>query len=102
MPGQPTDKLKQIAAKSQITATTEAQLLKAVFSFNQEEAPYRLIVSISGDEKTGKSHFTLTAPEPIFYFNIDRGTEGVVGKFQADGKKVFIYEIVVPRLETRS
>ena len=31
---------------------------------------------------TGKTHFALTAPGPIIYFDFDTGTEGVVEKFQ--------------------
>lgn len=41
----------------------------------------RLIMSLSGREKQGKTHFSLTAPGPIAFFSMDLGTEGVVGKF---------------------
>lgn len=72
--------------------------LKAMgFSDEYIVAPRRLIVSSAGREKTGKSNFALTAPEPIFYINIDIGTEGVVGKFQAAGKEVYVYDVRVPK-----
>lgn len=41
----------------------------------------RLIISVWGNDKQGKSHFGLTAPPPIVYINIDNGLEGVVEKF---------------------
>lgn len=40
----------------------------------------RLIVSVEGREKEGKSHFALTAPGPIAYLDFDIGSEGVVDK----------------------
>lgn len=44
-------------------------------------APRRLVMRIGGFEKDGKTHFGLTAPDPIMVMNIDRGLEGVVEKF---------------------
>jgi hypothetical protein len=41
----------------------------------------RLIVSVSGMEKQGKTHFALTAPDPMALFDMDMGLEGVVQKF---------------------
>ena len=41
----------------------------------------RLIISVDGHEKQGKSHFALTAPQPIALFDVDTGLEGVVEKF---------------------
>ena len=42
----------------------------------------RLIVSVEGLEKRGKTHFAMTAPPPIAYFDMDIGAEGVVNKFE--------------------
>lgn len=76
--------------------------LKAMgFSDEIVETPYRAIISLSGKAKTGKTHFSLTAPDPIIYLNIDIGTEGVVGKFQEQGKKVYIYDVRVPKESTK-
>ena len=61
------------------------------------ECPRRLIVSVSGKPKTGKTFFALTAPDPIFFINIDIGTEGVLEKFQADGKRIYVYDVRVPK-----
>lgn len=73
------------------------QLKSMGFSDDYVPAPRRLIISLEGKEKTGKTHFALTAPEPVIYFNVDIGTEGVVGKFQEEGKQVLIYDVRVPR-----
>jgi len=59
----------------------------------------RLIVAVSALEKQGKTHFALTAPDPIAFFNLDFGTEGVIDKFT--GKE--IHSMPVARLdETQS
>ena len=83
-----------------------AQLKAMGFSDARVETPRRLVASVSGREKTGKTHFCLTAPEPIVFFNIDLGTEGVVNKFQ-DGfngkpaKEILIYDVRVPKGATK-
>ena len=41
----------------------------------------RLIISVSGLEKCGKTHFSLTAPPRIALFSTDMGEEGVIDKF---------------------
>jgi len=71
------------------------------FSDDVIERPYRLIASVNGLAKTGKTHFALTAPEPIFFINIDIGTEGVVDKFQAEGKRIYLYDVRVPRTASK-
>ena len=56
----------------------------------------RLIMSIEALEKNGKTHFALTAPGPIAYFDFDIGTEGVINKFTA-GKEIIVSEHRIPR-----
>lgn len=41
----------------------------------------RLIASVEGKQGSGKTHFALTAPDPIAFINLDRGDEGVIEKF---------------------
>lgn len=80
--------------------TTPVQLaqLKALgFTDAFVETPRRLIASISGPNKSGKTHVALTAPGPIFFFDIDLGTEGVIGKFQNLGKQILRYEVRIPK-----
>lgn len=41
---------------------------------------HRAIVNVEGGPKNGKTHFALTAPGPIVYFNFDLGCEGIIHK----------------------
>ena len=47
------------------------------------------------------THFALTAPDPIFFINVDIGTEGVLDKFQAEGKRIYVYDVRVPRTASK-
>ena len=67
---------------------TDKELLKAGFKPKKASTQRRLIVQVEGHEKTGKTHFALTAPGPIAYFGLDLGDEGVVEKFLAQGKEI--------------
>jgi len=48
----------------------------------------RIIMSIDGLEKEGKTHFALSAPGDIAFFDFDIGTEGVIEKF-ADQREIY-------------
>ncbi|KKN62605.1 hypothetical protein LCGC14_0510160 [marine sediment metagenome] len=76
---------------------TLAELKTLGFSNEVAEQPRRLVVSVSGRDGTGKSHFLFTAPEPVFLFNIDIGTEGVLEKFQVSGRDIYVYDVRVPK-----
>ncbi len=56
----------------------------------------RLIMTIEGEEKSGKSHTALTAPEPIYYHSFDIGLEGVISKFDKE-KEIYVaeYELTI-------
>jgi hypothetical protein len=56
----------------------------------------RIICSVEGQEKEGKTHWAFTAPAPIAYINIDTGGEGVVEKFKAAGKEILEMKIDSP------
>lgn len=56
----------------------------------------RLIAAVAAREKQGKTHFMLTAPDPIAIFNVDTGLEGVVHKFLHQGKTIIVYNIPKP------
>lgn len=72
--------------------------LKALgFERPRTETPRRLIASVAGREKTGKTHLALTAPPPIIFFDVDIGTEGVVERFAIEGKEIWLYTIRVPK-----
>uniref|UniRef100_A0A6M3L0Q1 Putative ATPase domain containing protein n=1 Tax=viral metagenome TaxID=1070528 RepID=A0A6M3L0Q1_9ZZZZ len=55
---------------------------------NPTSLPHRLIMRVGGVDKSGKTHFGLTAPAPISVINADRGLEGVVEKF-AGQKEIY-------------
>jgi len=94
--------------------TTEAAqrtaLQRAGFKPAETQVRHRLIVSIEGDEKTGKNNFAFTAPSPIAVISFDQGLEGVVEKFAAGTalvggakvpkKEIFVKEIKLPPLVT--
>ena len=89
-----------MTTKSTTNTASPIQQLKALGFSNEIQAePRRIILSLSGKEKTGKTHFSFTAPDPIFLFNIDIGTEGVIGKFQRAGKQIYSYDIRVRKGE---
>ena len=62
-----------------------------------DSVPRRLVIALSGFEKTGKTHLALTGRSPIVLFNLDVGEEGVVEKFKAAGKEVYIHQIPLER-----
>ncbi len=50
-------------------------------------------IAIWGLEKTGKTHFSLTFPEPIYFFNFDFGLHRVLPKLKDKLIKVFDYDM---------
>ena len=56
----------------------------------------RMILGLDGLEKSGKTHFSLTAPDPIGYISLDIGLEGVIHKFNHKRIQVFEFEIPLP------
>lgn len=54
----------------------------------------RMIVSLCGEEKTGKNHCAFTFPGPLYVHSFDIGIEGVVEKFVKD-KDIYVadYEL---------
>jgi len=53
-----------------------------------EEGKHRLILSDEGDEKSGKTEWSLTAPDPIAYFNIDRDNRRLLRRMRKRGQKI--------------
>jgi len=56
----------------------------------------RLIVSLTGEDHSGKNHMAFTAPSPIYVHSFDPGIEGVVEKFH-NKKDIYVatYELEV-------
>lgn len=60
-----------------------AGLVKLGFSLGAPKVTHRrLICAVDGLEKCGKTHFALSAPHPMVYFDVDIGTEGVIDTIQ--------------------
>lgn len=79
-------------------ASTAARTAAAKrFQHAVEPAKRRLVLSVYGKEKEGKTHFAFTAPGPLGYIGIDNGHDGVVQKFQ-DNKNIEIskYRLKIP------
>ncbi len=56
----------------------------------------RLIMNLGGEEKTGKTHFCLTAPGPLCYINIDKQAHQMLAKFRAAGHEIWEHEVPQP------
>lgn len=80
-----------MAPKSKNTAL-EAELHRLGFERAMSEVRPLLYVALDGRDKSGKDHWSLTAPGPIGIIDVNRGLEGVVQKFQ---KKKEIYVLKV-------
>ena len=59
----------------------------------------RLVVSLWGQPKAGKTHFALSAPDPIEFFDFDLGREGVDHKFKGKSITPHLYEIPLGGLQ---
>lgn len=68
------------------------------FSLKRPNYKPRLVVSLGGLDKSGKTNFALSAPGPMAYANFDTGLEGVIDKFTKTGKKVYSqdYRVTIP------
>lgn len=72
-----------------MTTTTTLDKLKALnFTDTGTDIPRRLICSVEGHPRTGKTHFALGGPEPILYIGMDSGGEGLLQKFRLKGKHI--------------
>ena len=79
----------------------EALVKSGRFAHASSEIKPRLIMAVVAKEGQGKTHFSLTAPDPIVTFNADFGLEGVVHKFIAQGKTILEYNVPMPNPQSR-
>jgi hypothetical protein len=73
---------------------------KSAFTRATATQSRRMIMSLSGEEKSGKNHTSLTFPAPIYIHSFDIGLEGVVDKFingQIASKEIYVadYELEI-------
>jgi hypothetical protein len=76
----------------------EHKIAGSTFELVSKRTLRRLIMSARAVEKSGKTHFALTAPDPIAVLNTDIGLEGVVEKFIDSGKTIYATEVRMPLL----
>lgn len=77
------------------------ELTSLGFSPAADHTSPRIIMSVQGLEKQGKTHLALSAPGPIAYFNSDIGMEGVVGKFLTH-KQIHVFDVDTPSDSTKA
>lgn len=53
----------------------------------------RVIASIASIDKEGKTDLSLSGPPPVYYIDIDVGGSGILEKFKAAGKEVYVYKL---------
>jgi hypothetical protein len=69
---------------------------KSTFVRAEKALTRRIIISLTGEEKSGKNHTSFTAPSPLFVHSFDVGLDGVVQKFQNE-KEIYVadYELSI-------
>jgi len=60
------------------------------FRSASSDVKHRLIISTEGLERSGKTNFGLTLPEPIAVLPLDNGTDEIVAKFKRAGKQILV------------
>lgn len=55
-----------------------------------DEVTHRLILTVMGLEKHGKTRFCLSAPDPLAYLHTDVGDEGLLQMFKKHGKRLIV------------
>jgi hypothetical protein len=70
------------------------QKLPSTFIRADKPLTKRMIISLTGEEKSGKNFCSFTAPAPIYVHSFDVGLDGVVQQFQ-DQKEIYVadYEL---------
>lgn len=62
----------------------------------KETKPKGLFISIEGLQKTGKTDFGLSLPDPLFVLNLNQGLEGVIEKHVKSGKEIYSLDLPIP------
>ncbi len=56
----------------------------------------RIIMALAGEEKTGKTRFTMTATKPLGYMNIDKQAHNMLKLFRDAGHEIWEHEVPQP------
>lgn len=92
----PTAAPKPQPQQRQVAASSPVGGFDDLFEDAPEKFTKRLMLSTCGRERTGKTEFALSAPDPIAIVNFDPGLEGVVEKWVRRGKKIKVSYIDIP------
>jgi hypothetical protein len=87
---------RSASASVPTSAPANGRPVSSTFVRAQKALTKRIIISLTGEEKTGKNHCAFTAPSPIYVHSFDIGLDGVVQKFQ-NKKEIYVadYELTV-------
>ena len=58
--------------------------------------PKGILLSIEGLQKTGKTEFGLSLPDPLFILDLNSGLEGVIEKWVKAGRELYVKQIQIP------
>jgi hypothetical protein len=87
-------KAAAVARKGSSNGSSPTLYTAAGFTKANKKAIRRLIFAIDGPEKSGKTNFVLTMPEPVAVINTDIGLDGVVQRWQ-DDKDIWVLDVDV-------
>lgn len=86
-----------VTVPPKVQLVTDGSIEGTSFRRVQRVVKRRLIVSVQGMPKQGKTHFSCTAPGPIAFLNFDMGDEGVVdAKFPEKDIHIADYRVAFP------
>jgi len=68
-----------------------ATIQRLGFTPARTEVRRRLLCQVAAPKGFGKTTFALTGPEPIYYYKLETGDEGVVEPFAAAGREIYTY-----------
>lgn len=58
--------------------------------------PKGILITVDGLQKTGKTTFGLSMPDPVFVLNLNLGLTGVIEKPATEGKTFYVKDVQIP------
>lgn len=62
----------------------------------KETKPKGVLISDEGLQKTGKTEFGLSLPDPLYILNLNLGLQGVIEKHVKAGREIYVKTIQIP------
>ena len=88
----------ELPKKAEISKKEVKQLNQIFTPLSEVAARRKLKIGLYGETETGKSHFCLTCPEPIYFIDTEFGVAPLRKKFA--NKKIYVLECFVENPET--